>query len=986
MLHEKGPLLIIAGAGAGKTKTITHRIAHLIAGGTPARHILAVTFTNKAAGEMRERIRNLLKGGEMPFVSTFHSLGVRLLREFADSAKLPRHFVIWDRDDSIRAIKTILKERGLGDTFNPRAILSAISKEKADVGEPESYASSARTHFERVTADVWNAYETMKASEKALDFDDLLLRTLLLLQKNADVLSLLQDRWTHITIDEYQDTNRPQYEIARLLAGEAMNICAVGDVDQCLTGDTQVTMADGKKKRIDNVTKGDWILSNYGGGTMRSALVTKSFTRNFSGELIAITTASGKVITSTPEHIHFAGYRLGIVPQNFFTYLMYKREVGYRLGVSQVYTNGQRKRVVGFIQRCNQEHGDAVWILATHASVSEARVLEYSLSLKYAIPTLPFVARKGGGTGGYVHDQSIIDKIFGSFDTEKAANSLFKTFGLSRAYPHHRPRSKNSNRRNVVIALCGECRGNTPMHRISMVGNDIEGKRLLESVEFSVRPAKRDSPSWRFETCYRNYANVRAAVDRIRTVFPDAIVIETARLGGKKVRPKDGNSLPFLPAASVLPGMALFANDSGYEIVARVERKKVENVPVYDINVENTHNFIANGILTHNCIYAWRQARIENLLSFEKSFPGTKSVLLEQNYRSTQTILTAANAVIRKNSNRFEKNLFTENPTGEAIELYAAGDERSEARFVVGRARELIASGTDPSEIAVLYRENFLSRALEEACIEIGLPYRVLGTRFFERSEVKDLLSYVRAALNPESQSDIARIIASPPRGIGKQTAEKMFKGEESSLTAAARNKIASFRHLLHRMREKVQAARASEALHFALVESGLEKSFLAGDEEDHERLANARELVSLATKYDALPAPEGIERLLEDAALMSEQDSLDPSFSGEKTGAGAISLMTVHASKGLEFDAVFVTGLEQGLFPSVRDTETRDPEEERRLFYVALTRARNYLFLTYALSRLKYGSREYGMPSEFLEDIDPRLLKSADTFENVIR
>ncbi len=614
VLHTEGPLLIIAGAGAGKTKTITHRIAHLMASGIPARHILAVTFTNKAAGEMRERIRNLLKGKEMPFVSTFHSLGVRLLREFADIAQLPRHFVIWDRDDSMRAIKAILKEKGQGDTFNPRAVLSVISKEKADTGEQNVYASNARTHFQRVAADVWSGYETTKANEKALDFDDLLLRTLFLLQKNPDVLSRLQDRWTYITIDEYQDTNKAQYEIARFLAGARKNICAVGDVDQN--------------------------------------------------------------------------------------------------------------------------------------------------------------------------------------------------------------------------------------------------------------------------------------------------------------------------------------------------------------------------------IYSFRGADIANLLSFEKTYPGTKSVLLEQNYRSTQTILAAANAVIRKNLNRFEKNLFTENPEGEAIELCAALDERSEARFVVERARELIASGTSPSEIAVLYRENFLSRALEEACIEIGLPYRVLGTRFFERAEVKDLLSYLRAALNPESRNDITRIIASPPRGIGKQTLDKMFRGEESSLAPAARNKISLFRNLLHRMREKIQSVRTSEAVHFALVESGMEKNFLRGDEEDRERLANARELVSLATKYDALSPPEGIERLLEDAALLSEQDSLDPAFTGEKVQQGAISLMTVHASKGLEFDAVFVTGLEQGLFPGMRDSDDRDPEEERRLFYVALTRARKHLFLTYALSRLKYGSRDYGVPSEFLEDIDPRLLANSNKSE----
>ncbi|TSC86987.1 MAG: DNA helicase II / ATP-dependent DNA helicase PcrA [Parcubacteria group bacterium Gr01-1014_8] len=611
-LHTEGPLLIVAGAGAGKTKTITHRIAHLMSKGVSGASILAVTFTNKAAGEMRGRIRKLLSNSvhEMPYVATFHSLGVRLLREFANKAGISRQFVIWDRDDSTRALKKVLKDKSLDERYNPRAILSVISREKGEGRVAETYGESTRTPFEKAVAEAWTQYEKDAATEHALDFDDLLLRTLLLLQKDIDVLSELQQRWSYITIDEYQDTNRVQYELARLLGGARMNVCAVGDVDQN--------------------------------------------------------------------------------------------------------------------------------------------------------------------------------------------------------------------------------------------------------------------------------------------------------------------------------------------------------------------------------IYSWRGADIAHLLSFETTYPHTKTILLEKNYRSTQTILTAANAVIAKNTRRYAKNLYTDNPTGEAITLYGAPDERMEAQFVVRSARELMSSGVDASEIAVLYRENFQSRSLEEVCIELGIPYRVLGVRFFERTEVKDLLSYLRAALNPASRMDISRIIASPPRGIGKQTLEKLFSGNETLLQASARAKILVFRTLLSKIREKIETASASKAVHFAFIESGLEKHFKEGDEEDRERFNNARELVSLATKYDALPAPLGIEHLLEDAALMSEQDSLDPALSGGKTKQSAISLMTVHASKGLEFDAVFITGLEQGLFPSMHESDDRDPEEERRLFYVALTRARKHLFLSYAASRLKYGSREYTMPSEFLEDIDTRLFAPA--------
>jgi DNA helicase-2/ATP-dependent DNA helicase PcrA len=254
--------------------------------------------------------------------------------------------------------------------------------------------------------------------------------------------------------------------------------------------------------------------------------------------------------------------------------------------------------------------------------------------------------------------------------------------------------------------------------------------------------------------------------------------------------------------------------------------------------------------------------------------------------------------------------------------------------------------------------------------------------RFFERQEVKDTLSYLRAARNPKSRIDFERAAGAPTRGIGKTTLEKIFAGNESALAPAAHAKIASFRALLSRVKGHIDSHKASDAVRFVISESGLEKTF-AESKDEVDRLGNIFELVAHAGRYDSLPAPEGIERLLEDASLMSDQDELE-----EKKEA--VSLMTIHASKGLEFDAVFITGLEQGLFPSERESDgERDPEEERRLMYVALTRARRHLYLTLAASRLRYGSREFSSPSIFLSDIDTRLITYADgtpTFERIIR
>jgi len=400
-------------------------------------------------------------------------------------------------------------------------------------------------------------------------------------------------------------------------------------------------------------------------------------------------------------------------------------------------------------------------------------------------------------------------------------------------------------------------------------------------------------------------------------------------------------------------------------------------------------NICAVGDIDQN-IYQWRGADMKNLLSFEKTFPNTKVVLLEQNYRSTRTILAAANSVIEKNMNRIPKTLFSENDTGEPIVLYGGMNERDEAWFVVEQSALLMDPSSAPSshkasegrgkasegkhgvpanEIAVLYRENAQSRVLEEAFLHAGLPYRVLGTRFFERKEVKDALSYLRAALNPKSKSDLARIVAVPPRGIGKVTLEKMLGGEE---LGAAGAKVAAFQTSLAKIRHAVNTLPASEAVKFCIEESGIQKMFESKTEEGRGHLGNVRELANLAAKYENEEPPAGIEKILEEAALQSEQDQLD--MEKEK---GGISLMTVHAAKGLEFDAVFVVGLEQGLFPSLRNDADRDPEEERRLFYVALTRARKHLYLSHAYERARYGKRESAMPSEFLSDIDERLMTS---------
>ena len=618
VLHIDGPLMVLAGAGSGKTRVITHRIVHIIHQGVAPHNILAVTFTNKAAKEMRERVIALTQKyfpsdraviDSYPVVTTFHSLGVRILKEFHDTLGLRRHFTIYDRSDSQKAVKQAIVKAGYNPKeFEPRKILGMISRAKGDAITPLAYKDAASSYPEQVTAEVWERYETILKAEHALDFDDLLAKTLFLLREHKHVRETLQQRYKYIHVDEYQDTNRVQFSIMELLASAERNICVVGDIDQN--------------------------------------------------------------------------------------------------------------------------------------------------------------------------------------------------------------------------------------------------------------------------------------------------------------------------------------------------------------------------------IYSWRGADIKNVLQFERHFPGATTILLEENYRSTQTIIAASNDIIKKNQNRVDKNVFTNNHKGEKLTLYAGMSGSDEAEYIALTAKSLIADGAEPSSIAILYRTNFQSRSLEEAFLNFEVPYQLLGTKFFERKEVKDVLSYLRLALNPGSNADLTRIINEPGRGIGKVTMLKVVEGKRSELNAGASAKVKVFDDIITDIAKIAVEKPLSDTIKFIMSRSGIENALKdEGTEDALERLENLRELVTLASRFNEVDPNEAVEQLLETAALQSDQDELK-----EKEEQNAVRLMTIHAAKGLEFAYVFITGLEEGLFPHERlDDGKTDQEEERRLFYVALTRAEKKIYLTYAHMRTIFGQQRVNMPSSFLNDISKAHVEQAE-------
>lgn len=619
--NTEGPLLVLAGAGSGKTRVLTYRVAHLMEKGVPAWKILAITFTNKAAKEMAERVQALTgEAGSEAWISTFHACCARILRRDIEKLGYKRQFAIYDEDDRMSVIKAVLKELNLGDKeYPPKAVKAAISDAKNRMLSPDEWLRDAGDDFRnRKYYEAYQLYERTLRGNNALDFDDLLVKTLELLAEQPPVLEYYQNRFDYILVDEYQDTNRAQYELVRLLTGKKRNLCVVGDDDQS--------------------------------------------------------------------------------------------------------------------------------------------------------------------------------------------------------------------------------------------------------------------------------------------------------------------------------------------------------------------------------IYGWRGADIRNILDFEKDFPDAKVVKLEQNYRSTGNILDAANQVIAHNQGRKEKALWTQAGEGEKIALYHALDERDEAAFIAAMTRKLIAHGARAGDVAVLYRTNAQSRVLEEAFVRGGIPYHVYGgQKFYERREVKDLIAYMRALVNPDDDVSLRRIINEPKRGIGETTVEALqsyassaemslmsavLDVENAPLAARPKKLIGEFAELMIDLTEALYEKTASEFLEFMIDKTGYVRALEAvKSDENAARIENIRELQGAVTEFERLNPEGGLADFLENVALVADTDSLNE-------GGGSVTLMTLHSAKGLEFDNVFLPGMEENIFPLARASYDDElMEEERRLAYVGITRAKKRLFLSHARSRALYNSRSANELSRFVSEIPARLL-----------
>src|SRR3989338_5869521 len=1016
VLAIEGPILIIAGAGSGKTRALTHRVAYLISKGVRTENILAVTFTNKAAQEMAERINTLITNNQQPitnntlFIGTFHSFCAKILRNEALNLKYTKYFTIFDDSDSMSLLKEVMKELNINSKqFPAPMIMNIISGLKSELIGPEQYEGRDSIEpFPKTIYKIYSLYENRLKESNAFDFDDLIMKTVELFRRYPKILEKYQERFRYIHIDEYQDTNTAQYELTRILALKHKNLFVIGDDAQCLPQGTLIETKNGRVP-IEKISPADKIRSATGFGKTTLSKIVKIHRRNGNEFLMRVKTSSGKSLAISAGHIVFA--KLKPDPNIFYVYLMERKDKGFRIGhtrgVRMGSKNGLRVIKNGIRQCLNQEGADKIWILKTASTKEEAVFYEQLLAFTYGIPTTVFYDK-----GRNIPlNQASIDLLFSKINTRQRIERLFSDLSLSTNHPHHRPRGITRNtaglslRYRATIDVCffggsqKSKRAEWHGHRIALISGSNKLKRRLKRFSlWTIRQAKTDKKSWRIETARQKYEDCIEFAKKLASAC-ELEIHEKARLSNKK------DSFDLMPASHLHPGMAIAVSRNGQikeETIISISKKHYRGT-LYDLSVENTHNYSANGIVVHNSIYSWRNADFRNILNFERDWPDAKVIVLDENYRSTKTILETANSVIAQNLLQKPKNLWTKNSEGAKIEYVILPDERQEAGFVAEKIQELLKGGCSLKDIAVLYRTNAQSRAIEESLLEENIPYKIIGgIKFYQRKEIKDIIAYLRLFLNPNDLVSLKRIINVPARGIGKITFLKFLQsgnkisgagnltsrtngfGQNVDITRMSplnnadynskeQSAIQKFEKTIEELRESLKSLTLplfiKELIKKIKYEEYLEESFL-----DFEmRVENIKELQGLARRFTESEPIEGLAKMLEEISLAQDQDEI-------KEKNNLLHLMTLHAAKGLEFKFVFITGMEEGIFPNTKSMfDPSSLEEERRLCYVGITRSKEGLWLLRANQRQLWGDIQKNIESRFLKEIPKTLLNIAD-------
>ncbi len=1032
VMHEAGPLMIIAGAGTGKTTVITHRIGWLIEQKkAKPDEILALTFTEKAAAEMEERVDRLLPYGYVDlWISTFHSFCERILKQHGLDVGLPNDFKLLNQTDAWLLVRQNFERFNL-DYYRPagnptkfiHAMLTHFSRAKDENVTPEEYLDYVEglkankdttqaggidaTELSRLEelAGAYHTYQQILLENNALDFGDLISYTLKLFNVRPKILNQYQQQFKFVMVDEFQDTNWAQYELVKMLALPTNNITVVCDDDQCLPGDAQISTPNGPVP-IKKINIGDDVHSAFGKGHLGISRVTHVARTQKDAQMIEAVTQSGKKVIMTDNHKVFCYVPQKSDRKTYYVYLMLRRDLGWRIGVTN-----------DLVVRIRLERSaDYVVALRAFKTETEARYFETLCSLRYGIPTVCFKERDGLVVKG-----ELLKKLYQELTVADGAARLAKELNIDLDGFHFclgAVTRGSSQRVKIVLTMLfrryrskefvrsgrGVLHEAPVSHKLALETSDPniiaalrkEGISLLRAkVGYRIQMVGGDLPALmrearRLEQVTGGILEVRSSVGRLAYQTRPAVVIPAKNL-------VEGFFLP-----TVING------EVRYDRIVSVSRYE-QTDKVYDLEIAGSHNYIADGVVVHNSIYKFRGASVSNVLQFKSDYPDAEQIALTMNYRSLQKILDTSYSFIQSNNpNRLETQLegltkrLTSGREGTGtIEHMHAATLDDEARQTVDRIFALHQSGVPLSEFAILVRANDSAEPFIQHLEMRGVPYQFMALRgLYRKPIILDALALLRVIDHPYHSQSMYRILSHPAMGIKaddlvKLTHECYRRGKSlvdvmelaMTLRSVAPETSEHCAHLLQlfaRLRSSAARKPVSELFVEVAKESGL--LGYVGTLSERDQQENFRFLQQLYERmkgFESVTADHSLKRFLEE--LEHEQASGDEGAlkMDPEIGPETVKIMTVHAAKGLEFGHVFIVNLVDRRFPT---SEKKDAiplpdalikekipegdihlEEERRLMYVALTRAKDAVYLT---SAEDYGGVRKKKLSRFLVEM----------------
>ncbi len=1037
----EGPVLIIAGAGTGKTKVITTKIAYLINKKlAKPEEIVALTFTEKAASEMEERVDVLVPYGYSNiFISTFHSFGDYILRNNALEANLDDDFQIMDESQQSIFIRDHLFEFEL-DYFRPlsnptrhvKALIKFFSRLKDEVILPEEFSKFVKKEYKKTDeeakkftelAKAYQTYEDLKSQAGLIDYGDQVVKTIELFKKHPKILKDYQKQFKYILVDEFQDTNYAQNELLKMLAHPlkvnqpkaqkpvsnqegGSNITVVGDDDQCLPAGSLIDTQSGKK-RIENIKKGDIVLSAIGKGSIYESKVSKIFSSIKKSRMITFLTKRGYKVKITDNHKMFA-----LLPQEtkrYYVYLMHKKSLGWRLGI----TNNLKIRLK------LERSADKILAIKSCESENEARYYETLYALKYGIPTNCFKEREGLFITGH-----LLDNLYKELDVEKGVRNLTKYLGISINYHSFCLDSVergSSVRVKVRLELCQRkfvsknkkiLRNPQILHTLSLETSNAEIINKLEKNGFNLNKAKKGK---RLRITSTNIRKISDLMDQVADITNGVkeYIFKPAIL-----KRKSPASL-IVPASNVLKGFmvpVLVGTKILYDEVIDVKEKLTKG-KVYDLEIEKTHNFIANGVVVHNSIFRFRGAAVSNILDFKKTYPKSKEIVLTKNYRSSQEILDRSyNLIQHNNPDRLEvkykiNKKLESDKKGPAISHLQFDNFKTEASKVAQVIKEKIEKEKIPAKkIAILVRANKGADEFMDALKQEGIAYKFSGgLGLYQRPEVRVLTSFINSITNTKDSlsfyhlatSDIYKVspdeltyISSHSRRKNKSLREMLKSLEikqEKYLSQETEKKLLKVQEDLSNFAKKIPSHTAGELLYEFVKGTGWLKRLLKSETPEAEvKIQNIAKFFEKINSFEKTSFDKSIHKFADYLQMLLEADD-NPKTSDYDPDLDVVNIVTIHKSKGLEFEVVFMVNLSQDKFPGRRRGEPIPipdklikeslPEgdyhiqEERRLFYVGMTRAKKELYFT---NSHDYGGVRVAKLSQFVpEALDqPQLAK----------